>query len=113
MALTHYELHTLVDHSLQVCQVLKSSSCFFVQVYVRLNERLGLRDHLMVLTVMLTKICTNLKVFSCAEDVIQDSLTLFSVSPLGIYPFLAGCAVFSLALSCTHTHTKAYNGFLA
>ena len=51
-----------------------------MQVYVRLSERLGLQDHMMVLTVMLTKICTNLKVFGCAEDVIQDSLTLFSVS---------------------------------
>ena len=53
-----------------------------VQVYVRLTERLGIRDHMMVLTVMLTKICTNLKAFGCAEDVIQESLTLFSVSPL-------------------------------
>ena len=53
-----------------------------VQVYVRLTERLGLRDHLMVLTVMLTKICTNLKVFGSADYVIQDTLGLFSVSHL-------------------------------
>ena len=51
-----------------------------VQVYVRLSEKLGLRDHLMVLTVILSKIGTNLKVFGSAEDVIQDTLTLFSVS---------------------------------
>ncbi|KAL3148536.1 hypothetical protein ABBQ38_013973 [Trebouxia sp. C0009 RCD-2024] len=54
-------------------QVMHSS-----KVYVRLTERLGIRDHMMVLTVMLTKICTNLKAFGCAENVIQDSLTLFS-----------------------------------
>lgn len=80
-------LHCLLMHApytLQVCEAHESNSRFTIQVYVRLNERLGLRDHLMVLTVMLTKICTNLKVFGCAEDVIQDSLTLFSVSPSGI-----------------------------
>ncbi|DBA92724.1 hypothetical protein WJX77_011928 [Trebouxia sp. C0004] len=54
-------------------QVVHSS-----KVYVRLTERLGLRDHLMVLTVMLTKICTNLKVFGSADYVIQDTLSLFS-----------------------------------
>ena len=51
----------------------------FLQVYVRLSERLGLRDHLTVLTVILSKIGTNLKVFGSADDVIQDTLTLFSV----------------------------------
>ncbi len=56
-----------------------------MQVYVRLTERLGLRDHLMVLTVMLTKICTNLKVFGSADYVIQDTLGLFSVSHLLLY----------------------------
>lgn len=53
--------------------------CLAVQVYVRLSERLGLRDHLTVLTVILSKIATNLKVFGAADDVIQDTLTLFSV----------------------------------
>ena len=75
-------------------------------MYERLNERLGLRDHLMGLTVMLTKICTNLKVFGCAEDVIQDSLTLFSVSSVGIFQSLQ--AVLCVALLCfvLYTHTR-------
>ncbi len=47
------------------------------QVYTRLNERLGLADHLLVLNVMLTKIGTNLKVFGSCEDVIEQTLTLF------------------------------------
>ena len=51
-----------------------------LQVYVRLSEKLGLRDHLTVLTVILSKIGTNLKVFGAADDVIQDTLTLFSAS---------------------------------
>lgn len=54
-------------------QVVHSS-----KVYVRLSERLGLRDHLTVLTIILSKIATNLKVFGAADDVIQDTLTLFS-----------------------------------
>ena len=58
-----------------------------MQIYVRLGERLGLKDHLMVLTVMLTKICTNLKVFGSADDVIQDTLTLFSVSVQPVQAF--------------------------
>ena len=82
-----------------------------MQVYIRLNERLGLQDHLMVLTVMLTKICTNLKVFGCAEDVIQDSLTLFSVSLLGTH--LAGCAVCSYVFSCSHEQRHAANDLVA
>jgi len=47
------------------------------QVYTRLNERLGLADHLLVLNVMLTKIGTNLKVFGSCEDVVEQTLTLF------------------------------------
>lgn len=60
---------------------MQTKQCWhhFVQVYVRLSEKLGLRDHLTVLTVILSKIGTNLKVFGSAEDVIQDTLTLFSV----------------------------------
>ena len=71
-----------------------------VQVYVRLTERLGIPDHMMVLTVMLTKICTNLKAFGCAEDVIQESLTLFSVSPHSTNSAVHGCAVSHLPSSC-------------
>lgn len=84
----------------------ESSLWITTQVYERLNERLGLRDHLMGLTVMLTKICTNLKVFGCAEDVIQDSLTLFSVSSVGIFQSLQ--AVLCVALLCfvLYTHTR-------
>lgn len=47
------------------------------QVYTRLNERLGLSDHLMVLNVMLAKIATNLKAFGSCEEVVEQTLNLF------------------------------------
>ena len=50
-------------------------------MYTRLNERLGLADHLLVLNVMLTKIGTNLKVFGSCEDVVEQTLTLFQARP--------------------------------
>ena len=49
------------------------------QVYTRLNERLGLNDHLLVLNVMLSKIATNLKVYGACDDVITATLALFQV----------------------------------
>ena len=53
------------------------------QVYTRLNERLGLNDHLLVLNVMLSKIATNLKVYGACDDVITATLALFQV-PLAV-----------------------------
>ena len=46
-------------------------------MYTRLNERLGLADHLLVLNVMLGKIATNLKVYGSCDDVITLTLSLF------------------------------------
>ncbi len=50
-----------------------------LQVYVRLSERLGLSDHLLVLNVMLSKIATNLKVYGSCDEVITLTLGLFQV----------------------------------
>lgn len=84
----HFVSCTQTVHAQLSVKCVSQVLYFFMQVYVRLTERLGLQDHLMVLTVMLTKICTNLKVFGCAEDVIQDTLTLFAVSFPGIHHYL-------------------------
>ena len=57
-------------------------------MYVRLTERLGLNDHLMVLSVMLTKIATNLKLFGGCEEVISLTLALLQVAlPKLMSPF--------------------------
>lgn len=50
------------------------------KVYSRLNERLGLGDHLGVMAVMLAKVATNLKAFGGAPEVVDQTLTLFQVS---------------------------------
>jgi hypothetical protein len=55
------------------------------QVCTRLNERLGLSDHLMVLNVMLAKIATNLKAFGTCEDCVEQTLNLFQVRWIGGY----------------------------
>ena len=49
------------------------------QVYTRLQERLGLKNHAMVLNVMLSKIATNLKVYGSCDDIITQTLNLFQV----------------------------------
>ena len=49
------------------------------QVYTKLQERLGLKDHAMVLNVMLSKIATNLKVYGSCDDIITQTLNLFQV----------------------------------
>jgi len=51
-----------------------------MQVYVRLSERLGLSDHLLVLNVMLRKIATNMKVYGSCDEVITLTLALFQVT---------------------------------
>lgn len=67
-----------------------------LQVYVRLSERLGLSDHLMVLNVMLSKIATNLKVYGSCDEVITLTLGLFQVQYL-LPPYLN-----STDLHCSH-----------
>ena len=52
-----------------------------VQVYTRLQERLGLKDHAMILNVMLSKIAINLKVYGSCDDIITLTLNLFQVRP--------------------------------
>lgn len=47
------------------------------KVYSRLNELLGLQDHLMVLNVVVGKIAVNLKVYAQCEELIEVTLTLF------------------------------------
>ena len=49
------------------------------QVYTRLQERIGLKDHLMVLNAIITKIATNLRLCGSSQDVITLTLNLFSV----------------------------------
>jgi exportin-7 len=53
---------------------------YHVQVYPRLSERLGVKDHVMVLNIMLQKIATNLKAFASCEDVVSHTLNLFQAS---------------------------------
>ncbi|GAB4851808.1 hypothetical protein Ancab_031207 [Ancistrocladus abbreviatus] len=47
------------------------------KLYVRLSELLGLHDHLMVLSVIVRKLATNLKCYSESKDVIDETLSLF------------------------------------
>lgn len=55
-------------------QVMQSSN-----VYSKLGERLGLSDHQAVLTLMLQKIATNLKVYGSSEQLVHLTLSLFQV----------------------------------
>ena len=50
-------------------------------MYTRLQERLGLKDHAMILNVMLSKIAINLKVYGSCDDIITQTLNLFQVRP--------------------------------
>eukprot|EP00798_Chlamydomonas_sp_ICE-L_P019293 gene19293-25939_t len=53
-------------------QVMHSS-----KVYTKLQEKLGLTDHLGVLNVMLSKIAKNLQVYGSSEEIVHQTLTLF------------------------------------
>ena len=66
-----------------------------MQVYTRLQERLGLKDHAMILNVMLSKIAINLKVYGSCDDIITQTLNLFQVWPCSsLYTlFLKSCHV--------------------
>ena len=48
-------------------------------MYTKLSERLGIKDHSMVLNLMITKVATNLKVYGACDDIIQATLGLFQV----------------------------------
>lgn len=50
-----------------------------VQVYVQLEERLGLCDHYMVLNAVVQKIAANLKGYAANEHLVDRTLALFSV----------------------------------
>mmetsp|Transcript_25560 Transcript_25560/g.71479 ORF Transcript_25560/g.71479 Transcript_25560/m.71479 type:complete len:1067 (+) Transcript_25560:187-3387(+) len=81
------------------------------KVYTRLNERLGLNDHLMVLNVILGKIATNLRVYGAAEDVIHLTLTLFQDLASG---YMSGKLLLKLEATgyvLTH-HTREHFAFL-
>mmetsp|Transcript_24027 Transcript_24027/g.60483 ORF Transcript_24027/g.60483 Transcript_24027/m.60483 type:complete len:1061 (+) Transcript_24027:348-3530(+) len=81
------------------------------KVYTRLNERLGLNDHLMVLNVVLGKIATNLKVYGGAEDIIHLTLNLFQDLASG---YMSGKLLLKLEATgyiLTH-HTREHFGFL-
>lgn len=69
---------TPLSHSYpRLLQVMQSSS-----VYAKLNERLGLADHQGVLTLMLGKVATNLKVYGNSEQLVHLTLSLFQVCEL-------------------------------
>eukprot|EP00951_Prasinocladus_malaysianus_P012227 scaffold91009_cov49-Prasinocladus_malaysianus.AAC.1 len=81
------------------------------KVYTRLNERLGLNDHLMVLNIILGKIATNLKVYGSADDIIHLTLSLFQDLASG---YMSGKLLLKLdatAYILTH-HTREHFAFL-
>uniref|UniRef100_A0A7S1SV05 Exportin-7/Ran-binding protein 17 TPR repeats domain-containing protein n=1 Tax=Tetraselmis chuii TaxID=63592 RepID=A0A7S1SV05_9CHLO len=81
------------------------------KVYTRLNERLGLSDHLMVLNVVLGKIATNLKVYGAAEEIIHLTLNLFQDLASG---YMSGKLLLKLEATSfilTH-HTRDHFAFL-
>ncbi|GFZ09350.1 ARM repeat superfamily protein [Actinidia rufa] len=53
------------------------------QLYARLSELLGLHDHLLILNVIVGKIATNLKCYAESEEVINQTLGLFSEMATG------------------------------
>ncbi|PSC72660.1 exportin-7 isoform X2 isoform A [Micractinium conductrix] len=87
-------------------QVMHSS-----KVYLKLNERLGLSDHSMVLNIMLSKIATNLKVFGSCEDVVEQTLTLFQDLAAGYMSGKLLLKLDAIAFLLTH-HTSDYFPFL-
>ncbi|KAL8162040.1 hypothetical protein V2J09_013529 [Rumex salicifolius] len=48
------------------------------QLYARLSDLLGIGDHLILLNIIVTKIATNLKVYTECEEVIDRTLSLFN-----------------------------------
>lgn len=80
-----------------------------VQVYVRLSERLGLSDHLLVLNVMLRKIATNMKVYGSCDEVITLTLALFQVTLLYLCPYPLRQLRQSQAVQCHMVLSNIFN----
>ena len=81
------------------------------QLYSRLNELLGLQDHLMVLNVIVGKIATNLKCYAQSEEVIEQTLNLFQELAAG---YMSGKLLLKLdAVNyILEHHTREYFPFL-
>ncbi|GFR52397.1 hypothetical protein Agub_g14907, partial [Astrephomene gubernaculifera] len=87
-------------------QVMHSS-----KVYTRLAERVGLEDHASVLSVMLAKIGTNLRVYGACEELVHLSLALFQDLAAG---YMSGKLLLKLdAVSqLLSAHTSEHYAFL-
>lgn len=81
------------------------------QLYARLNELLGLQDHLMVLNVVVGKIGTNLKCYAQSEEVIEQTLNLFQELAAGYMSGKLLLKVDAVNYILEH-HTKEYFPFL-
>ncbi|MCO5551769.1 hypothetical protein L7F22_005272 [Adiantum nelumboides] len=81
------------------------------QLYARLSELLGLQDHLLVLNVIVGKIATNLKCYTQASDVIEQTLHLFQELAAG---YMSGKLLLKLdAVNfILGHHTREYFPFL-
>lgn len=81
------------------------------QLYARLNELLGLQDHLMVLNVIVGKIATNLKCYAQSEEVVKQTLNLFQELAAG---YMSGKLLLKLdAVNyILENHTREYFPFL-
>lgn len=88
-------------------QVVQSS-----RVYAKLREKCGIANHLDVMSSMLAKIATNLKVYGGCEEVIDAALNLFSDLASG---YMSGKLMLKLdAISyLLQHHTADYYPFLA
>ncbi|KAL4534670.1 hypothetical protein Ndes2526A_g05549 [Nannochloris sp. 'desiccata'] len=88
-------------------QVVHSS-----KIYSKLSERCGIRDHLSVLSAMLGKIATNLKVYGGVEEVVEATLTLFQDLAAGYMSGKLLLKLEAISFLLTH-HTAEYFPFLA
>ena len=81
------------------------------QLYARLNDLLGLQDHLMVLNVIVGKIAINLKCYAQSEEVIEQTLNLFQELAAG---YMSGKLLLKLdAVNYILAHhTREYFPFL-
>ena len=54
---------------------------------MKLAERLGIKDHTMVLNLIVNKVAANLRIYGSCDDIIQASLNLFQVPLCPCSPF--------------------------
>jgi len=77
------------------------------RVYMRLNERLGLHDHLVVLGVMVRKVYFNLRVYRTHAEIIDQTLKLFQDLASG---YMSGKQLHRLDavhyVLCSHTESS-------